>query len=414
MTLHLGGLLRVRESVPPMNLTDVEAVLDTLATPVVVWDLGGHNLASNSAAAALFGYSPEGMRALNRSNIVHPEDLESVQARVQERAAGDRTRRHFARRVVTAQGEVRLCACSAAPYERDGEIVGTVVEYFDAARLEQVGGAFARNAAMFRELFELSPVAVFSTGPDHRFDMVNPTARLLLQRPIEELHELTLAGIVVDDYQSLIDVTASGDDSPDNVELEIARPDGSRRWVHLSLRTLSDGRGRFAGQVGLAQDITQQVMDRQAAVSAAHHDALTGALNRRAFDARVAPDAAQNTALAVIDLNDFKSINDHYGHGVGDEALLTVATALGNVDGVEVYRTGGDEFVAIAAGWTAARLERALPRIVPIPGRAIRASLAVGAAVAPTGTPLTVAAEAADQRMYRAKRARQAALRRSA
>ncbi|TAJ19905.1 MAG: PAS domain S-box protein, partial [Dehalococcoidia bacterium] len=273
-----------------MNLADVEAVLDTLATPVIVWDLSGRNLASNSAAAALFGYSAEGMRSLNRASIVHPEDLESVQARVQERLAGDRTRRHFARRIVTSRGEVRLCACSAAPFERDGEMVGTVVEYFDAARLEQVGGGFARNAAMFRELFELSPVAVFSTGPDQRFEMVNPTARLLLQRPIEDLQELSLPDVVVSAHHTFLEAAAHHDGASDNIELEVARPDGTRRWVHLSLRTLSDSRGRFAGQVGLAQDITQQVMDREAAVSAAHHDALTGALNRRAYDERVAPD----------------------------------------------------------------------------------------------------------------------------
>ena len=397
-----------------MNPSDVEAVLDTLATPIVVWDLEGRMLASNAAAATLFGYTLAQMRTLTRTMIVHPEDLEAVQDRVEKRRAGDRIPRHFAQRVVTASGAVRQCACSTAAYEYDGRVIGSVVEYFDGARLEQVGGAFARNAALFRELFELSPVAVFSTGPDHRFEMVNPTARLLLQRPIEELEAMTPGDIVAPEHRALVDVDSHAGDAADNVELEITRPDGSRRWVHLSLRTLADAQGRFAGQVGLAQDISQRVMERQAAESAARHDALTGALNRRAFDEQVGEPAARNTAVAIIDLNDFKSINDHYGHGVGDEALLAVATSLERVEGIEVYRTGGDEFAAIAFGWTAARLERALPRIVPIPGRAIRASLAVGAAVALAGTSLTVAVETADERMYRAKRARQAALRRSA
>ncbi len=399
---------------PTTTLSDVEAVLDTLATPVVVWDLEGRMLASNAAAATLFGYTLAQMRTINRAQIVHPEDLEAVQERIRRRRAGDRTRRHFALRVVTASGAVRQCACSAAAYEYDGRVVGTVVEYFDGERLEQVGGAFARNAALFRELFELSPVAVFSTGPDHRFETVNPTARLLFQRPIEDLEALTFGDIVVPEQRGMLEAGVSAGGAPDNVELEIVRPDESRRWVHLSLRTLADPQGRFAGQVGLAQDITQQVMERQAAKSAARHDALTGALNRRAFDEAAADTAGQNTAVAVIDLNDFKSINDQYGHGVGDEALLAVATALGEVEGTSVYRTGGDEFVVTAAGWPAARLERALPRIVPIPGRAIRASLAVGAAVAPAGGTLAAAIEAADQRMYRAKRARQAATRRSA
>jgi len=402
--------------VPTTDLAEAEHLLDTLTTPVVVWDFDGLVLASNNSAAALFGYSKAQMRHLTRNMAVHPEDLQDAQARAAARRAGDHTPRHYAQRIVTATGTIRQCACSASVYERNGQIVGTVVEYIDGDRLEQIGGAFARNAALFRELFEMSPVAVFSTGIDHRFEMVNPTARLLLQRPIEELESVTLADVVAPEHADRVATSSgsTGSGVADNVEVPVVRPDGSRRWVHLSLRSWLGPDGEVAGQVGLAQDITQQVMERQAAETAARHDALTGALNRRAFDERVATPVVQNTAVAIIDLNDFKSINDRYGHGVGDEALLAVATALDAVEHVEVYRTGGDEFAVTASGWPAARLERALPRIVPVPGRALRASLAVGAAVAPAGTLLSAAVETADQRMYRAKRARQTALRRSA
>lgn len=400
---------------PTTDLAEAERLLDTLATPVVVWDFDGLVLASNSSAAALFGYSKAQMRHLSRNMAIHPEDLQDAQARSEARRAGDYSRKHYAQRIVTATGTVRQCACSASVYERDGQIIGTVVEYIDSDRLEQVGGAFARNAALFRELFEMSPVAVFSTGIDHRFEMVNPTARLLLQRPIEELESVTLADVVAPEHADRVTTPLDGRGGvAENVEVPVVRPDGSRRWVHLSLRSWLGADGEVAGQVGLAQDITQQVMERQAAETAARHDVLTGALNRRAFDERIAIPVTQNTAVAIIDLNDFKSINDRYGHGVGDEALLAVATVLDAVEGVEVYRTGGDEFAVTASGWPAARLERALPRIVPVPGRALRASLAVGAAVAPAGTSLSVAVETADQRMYRAKRARQTALRRSA
>jgi len=405
----------VRDAVPGWESTEAERILDTLATPVVVWGFDGMVAACNAAATVLFGYSREQMRTLSRSAVVHPEDLEGAQTRADARKQGDRTRWQFAQRIVTADGVVRQCACSASPYVRDGEVVGAVVEYLDGERLEAAGGAFARSAALFRELFELSPVAVFSTGPEGRFEMVNPTARLLLQRPIEELEALTPAEVVAPEYAPRLQrLHLPGANAADQAEVQVVRPDGSTRWVHLSLRSWSGPDGRVAGQVGLAQDVTQQVMERQAAESAARRDALTGALNRRAFDERLAAPPPLHTAVAVVDLNDFKSINDRYGHGVGDEALLAVAQSLEAVDGVEVYRTGGDEFAVVAPGWPAARLERALPRIVPVPGRALRASLAVGAAVVTAGTSIAAAVEVADQRMYRAKRARQAALRRSA
>lgn len=400
---------------PGWESTEAERILDTLATPVVVWGFDGMVTACNAAAAALFGYSRAQMRTLSRSTVVHPEDLEDAQTRADARRQGDRTRWEFAQRIVTADGVVKQCACSASPYVRDGAVVGAVVEYLDGERLETAGGAFARSAALFRELFELSPVAVFSTGPGGQFEMVNPTARLLLQRPIEELEALTPAEVVAPEYAPRLQrLHLPGTNAIDQAEVQVVRPDGSTRWVHLSLRSWSGPDGRVAGQVGLAQDVTQQVMERQAAESAARRDALTGALNRRAFDERLAAPPSLHTSVAVVDLNDFKAINDRYGHGVGDEALLAVAQSLEAVAGVEVYRTGGDEFAVVASGWPAARLERALPRIVPVPGRALRASLAVGAAVVTAGASIAAAVEVADQRMYRAKRARQAALRRPA
>jgi diguanylate cyclase (GGDEF)-like protein len=84
----------------------------------------------------------------------------------------------------------------------------------------------------------------------------------------------------------------------------------------------------------------------------AYSDPLTGIGNRRAFkDAiQMQPAAKDVSALAVIDLDSFKPINDTYGHEVGDEVLLEIAHRLSSIalGGSKVYRLGGDEFVFIA------------------------------------------------------------------
>ena len=402
---------------PTTNLTEVEAVLDMLATPVVIWDLDGRVLASNETAAALFGYSRAQMRHVRRDLIVHPEDLQDVQARANTRRSGDRTRRRYAQRIVTAGGAVRQCACSAAAYEYDGQVIGTVVEYIDGTRLEQAGGAFARDAALFHELFELSPVAVYTTDADYRFAMVNPACRLLLQRPIEELQALAPREVIAPEYQDLFHDQRDARGGVDNLELEVLRPDGSRRWVRASVRAWDGPTGAFAGQVGVIQDITDQVAQRQAAEADARRDPLTGILNRRALDEVLGRRSEQPVALAVIDLNDFKIINDEYGHSVGDDALRAVAERLDAIEGVQAYRTGGDEFVLLACGWSAEQLEQAVPATVSVTGTGLSASLAVGVAVAEPGEAWGAALEPADERMYadkRAKRARHTALRRSA
>ena len=83
-----------------------------------------------------------------------------------------------------------------------------------------------------------------------------------------------------------------------------------------------------------------------------YHDALTGALNRRAFDQDLKGVLAQNpegTCLILADVDHFKNFNDTYGHHLGDKVLQAVAKRLGDAcrDGVKLYRYGGEEFALI-------------------------------------------------------------------
>jgi len=84
------------------------------------------------------------------------------------------------------------------------------------------------------------------------------------------------------------------------------------------------------------------------------HDQLTGLPNRHALheDMQELIEGSEEVALAIIDLDSFKQVNDHYGHAVGDQLIEICAQMLRDVSGKEArcYRLGGDEFAAVMGG----------------------------------------------------------------
>jgi diguanylate cyclase (GGDEF)-like protein/PAS domain S-box-containing protein len=200
----------------------------------------------------------------------------------------------------------------------------------------------------------------------------------------------------------------------------------NRRWLHIHLvpdrADEPAGGPEIAGAYVLATDITAHKRYENTLRHAATHDSLTGLPNRRSFVARL--DAAmayareQRTALALIffDLDDFKQINDQYGHDVGDAVLRRIATIARGVfrAGDFVARLAGDEFVALLEHLPAAggELEPVCTRLVAqvnavqeIDGRALQLSASVGAALASGEIDSATLLARADEAMYRAKRA---------
>jgi diguanylate cyclase (GGDEF)-like protein len=97
-------------------------------------------------------------------------------------------------------------------------------------------------------------------------------------------------------------------------------------------------------------------------------DSLTGLPNRRAVHADIARDARdhQDVAVALIDLDGFKSVNDHYGHAIGDMLIKEASRLIQQICGQDarVYRLGGDEFALVVIGSIAGNVLEGLSRTV--------------------------------------------------
>jgi len=157
---------------------------------------------------------------------------------------------------------------------------------------------------------------------------------------------------------------------------------------------------------------------RAALEQQADRDWLTGLHNRRYLAREAGGHAARPDSgpfsLAVLDLDDFKGINERFGHQAGDQVLMRVAALLlGGMRGQDVVvRTGGEEFVLLMpqtdAGAAAAASERLRHAIRDEPwdhiAPGMRLTASVGVASAPDASDLEALTQLADRRLYEAKR----------
>jgi diguanylate cyclase (GGDEF)-like protein/PAS domain S-box-containing protein len=134
-----------------------------------------------------------------------------------------------------------------------------------------------------------------------------------------------------------------------------ARKDGTRVDVSLTVSPIRSRDGTVVGASTVARDISDRLRYQNQLMFLAQHDAMTGAHNRLSFEREVGDQVVrarrygESAVVAIIDLDNFKHINDTYGHASGDQALKAVASILHQrlrqTD--FVARIGGDEFAII-------------------------------------------------------------------
>jgi len=216
-------------------------------------------------------------------------------------------------------------------------------------------------------------------------------------------------------------IIATGEAVVGKTEMETFhdRPDA---WVSTTKLPLRDELGEIIGTWGISRDVTLQIKAEQALIQQALHDAVTGLANRVALmdrlqQALVALERRPGrVGLMFVDLDDFKDVNDAFGHEIGDRVLIEVGRRLTavarRVD--TVARLGGDEFVLLLSylhddadvRLMCDRVANAIRSPLKVDSRELHVTGSVGVVV--TDDPLMDPGELvrrADVAMYGAKRA---------
>ena len=239
------------------------------------------------------------------------------------------------------------------------------------------------------------------------------------RQTLHEIHPPESAARVADYYQRVFAAIEAGTEPPVfRGEMEYYRRDGSVMTGELQVIPHLDSDGRVVELLGVTRDISERKMLEAELTRLAATDPVTGVWNRhhgrKLLEAEASrPDRdGRRLSVLMVDIDDFKSINDTHGHQLGDTVLVEVANrltaAVRSTD--TVVRWGGEEFVILlrdcALDDAVARAEHIRRRIADGVFSGVRTVTAsVGAAELAPGDDLDSWLSRADAALYEAKRA---------
>jgi diguanylate cyclase (GGDEF)-like protein/PAS domain S-box-containing protein len=377
------------------------------------------------------------------SERVHPDDREHA-LELYRKAVSSGTPYRDEYRLLDADGNERWFHDRTVvvhdEHGRPTEIQGVIHEITDRKAAEQAlvdSEARLRAAeARYRTLVEQLPLAIYVNDLDEAGTALyrSPSTQTITGRSAEEwAGDPGLLRKIVhsDDRERVVSelaaATAAG--APVSIEYRIVRPDGSIVWVLDESAVVQDGDAGRPCRQGYLLDMTAHRRAEEELAHVAEHDPLTGLPNWAMFQQRVreavdrAEAAGRGAAVLLVDLDDFKLVNDSFGHAAGDALVIEAARRL--VQAVEdagaVSRLGGDEFAVLladldpgrggsgtglAADAMAARVRAALRAPAEIDGTEIYCPASVGISLYPADAadPATLL-KYADTALFQAKAA---------
>ena len=230
----------------------------------------------------------------------------------------------------------------------------------DEAELKTVNAALSLEAERSQGIFERTGVAMVwnDLGSGHIVRANPQFAKFTGYSEVElagkRFEELSVPEDRERDLGTLTPLLAS-DVASVSDERRYLRKDGAVVWGMRSLTTVRVGKSRYA--FAIVQDITERKRAHEEIAYLASHDSLTGLANRLVFLSELAnaitrlPPLMQ-VAVLYLDLDDFKEINDRFGHPVGDATFIEIARRLRDCTTKDdiAARIGGDEFVVLRKG----------------------------------------------------------------
>ena len=398
------------------------AVFDNAAVGIAQVSPKGKFLQINQYFCDMLGYTRDEILAQSFSyqRITPAEDLSVDTPHVARMLRGELDHYRVEKRYVHKSGRL-VWASLSSHLLRDAS--GAAL-YFISAVLDITAKKHAEERMQLAaSVFSHSHEAIMITKPDGTIREVNEAFSRITgftrEEAVGQTPRILKSGRQSDAYYAAM-WSALQQDGHWHGEVWNRRKNGQ---VYAELQTISavnDTNGQLSYFVSLFTDITPMMEHNKQLEHIAHFDALTELPNRVLLADRLQQAIAQCqrrnqfVAVAYLDLDGFKAINDSYGHDVGDLLLIALAGRMKSAlrDGDTLARIGGDEFAAVLVDLgSVTECEPVLRRLlqvaserIPVGDKLMQVSASIGVTVYPVdGSDPDLLMRHADQAMYQAK-----------
>ncbi|WP_052666889.1 putative bifunctional diguanylate cyclase/phosphodiesterase [Nitriliruptor alkaliphilus] len=409
---------------------ELQAIVELAPIGIGIVDLEGHTVLTNDALRRMLGYSVEEFARLHWSSFTHADDVARNLELFAEMTSGRTDHFEMDKRFISVDGDTVWARLTVSLLRDEGGAPALAIGMTEnITERRQLEDQLREAEATFRLLVEESPGVVYVAQLDltQPWRYVSPRLEKLLGVTAEEwLSAPHLWWDLMDDRDrgaievriaELISTVAPG---PHVLHYRMHRRDGEVRWIRDEFRLVEDPDGAIVFR-GVFLDVTREKELEEGLERQATHDPLTGLANRDLFSRRIAEllDAPrrgpteQHHAVLLVDLDDFKTVNDSLGHAAGDELIRSVAERIGAClrPGDLAGRLGGDEFGLliegladpVAAVVVAARIQEAIGVPHHLTGKTVATSASLGIAYLEDAASVEVVLRNADLAMYRAK-----------
>ncbi len=321
---------------------------------IFIKDTQGRYLLVNRHMTDLLNITEEEMIGKTAAEFYSPEIVERVQAHEKEVLESGETVVREA--VEDWPDRQRIFLSIKFPmFDALGRIIGLGGLNQEISELAQARRALEESERRFKDFAETAADYFWETDADGRFIYLSESFQRVRGISVEEVlgrSRREAFGEALEENVGSEHAVAIQARESFTVELSRRRPDGSVVRLESTGKPVFDESGRFRGYRGTTRDITNAHVLSEKLTHQATHDALTGLLNRRAFEDRMnrVLEAARvdgsEHVMCYLDLDQFKVINDTCGHDAGDELLRRLCVQLkAKVRRWDTLaRLGGDEF----------------------------------------------------------------------